>query len=123
MEALPDRGLPFTKQLLLWCVSMREKNKNAATTVQVMSPGVIAACEPRSHSPRSSIHSLTYTLTPPRPPQHRFEETLIPAATIALHPVSISRPSSPPCPPSFHSSSLDYFHPCPPLYSTSPTLM
>lgn len=55
-------------------------------------------CEPCSHSPRSSIHRLTYT---PTPPCHRTgsRKTLIPAETVT--PVSISPSSSPlrPCVP------------------------
>lgn len=62
----------FTEQLSR---RVRGQKKAATKKVAVTSPLRSPPCEPCSHSPRSSIHRLTYT---PTPPCHctGFEETL-----------------------------------------------
>lgn len=83
---------------------------------------VTAACEPCSHSPHSSIHRHSPTHWHPQGTAQVWGNTesssITPnhVSTLLPRPISIFFFH-------LHSSSLDYFHPCPPLYSTSPTFM
>lgn len=77
---------------------------------------------PCSHSPHSSIHRHSPTHWHPQGTAQVWGNTesssITPnhVSTLLPRPISIFFFH-------LHSSSLDYFHPCPPLYSTSPTFM